>query len=246
MGDTIHPILYGLCASVARRTRQGAEQLESANNRIRRLEDRLEANRAELEDLRGRLGVVEVPDGFVRNDGHVALEVFTDSGQVVVPQWIRRMGSGEVQMVAGRDGGEPVYVAELFIEPAYTNEPTQAMPAWFLHLLQANDASFHTLAQAARTLPDWGAYAEVMRYRRDDTERRSLEADIEELNTRLRACQERLEGTRHRMEAGGLPHQLRNLEGRGDFERPFRRAQYARRGRGVPRVRIRTDPGVSL
>jgi hypothetical protein len=129
--------------------------------------------------------VVEVPEGFVCNDGHVALEVYTDSGRVVIPQWIRRMGSSEVQMVAGRDGGEPVYVAELFIKPDYTNKPTQAMPAWFLHLLQANDASFHTLAQATHTLPDWGAYAEVMRYRCDDTERRSLKADIEEFNTRL-------------------------------------------------------------
>jgi hypothetical protein len=129
--------------------------------------------------------VVKVPDGFVCNDGHVALQVFTESGQVVVPQWIKRMGSGKIQMVVGREGGEPVYIAELFIEPDYTNKPTQAMPAWFLHLLQANDASFHTLAQATRTLPDWGAYAKVMRYRRDDTNRCSLKADIEEFNTHL-------------------------------------------------------------
>ena len=123
---------------------------------------------------------------------------------------------------------------ELFLEPDYSREPTQAMPGWFFDLLHGADAGFHDLAQAARTLPNWAAYAEVIRYREEEARIRHLQHDLDLVSTKLEAARVRLAGCRHRMEAWDLPSQLRNLEGRSNYRDNPRPPQYARRGRGLP------------
>ena len=65
-------------------------------------------------------------------------------------------------MQAGREGKEPTYMAELFLKPSYSREPTDPMPGWFLDLLHRADGSYHTLAQVAYGLPHWPAYSEVV------------------------------------------------------------------------------------
>jgi hypothetical protein len=179
--------------------------------------------------------VVDVPKGFSRNDGHVELSCPTSTGQFVTPMWVRRLGSGEVEMRAGREGEEATYVAELYLDPDYSQEPTEATPRWFLDLLHGADGGFHTLARAAHKLPNWAAYAEVIRYQREETVLRHLQHDHEELSIRLEASRARLSDCRYRMEAWELPSQLRNLEGRVDVRHTSGRApQIARRGCGVP------------
>ena len=188
----------------------------------------------EVRRLQERLGVVNVPEGFERNQGNVELSCPTSTGLLVTPVWIQRRGSGEVEMRAGREGEEPTYVDELFLKPDYSREPTQAMPGWFFDLLHGADAGFHDLAQAARTLPNWAAYAEVVRYREEETRIRHLQHDLDLISTKLEAARARLAGCRHRMEAWDLPSQLRNLEGRSNYRDNPRPPQYARRGRGLP------------
>jgi hypothetical protein len=34
---------------------------------------------------------------------------------MVVPEWIRSVGNGQVELLAGREPGEPTYVVELFL-----------------------------------------------------------------------------------------------------------------------------------
>ena len=66
-------------------------------------------------------------------------------------------------MLAGLTTGESVYVAPLFMEPDYTNtDPVSGMDLWFIDLLQGPEGGFHTLAEATRGLPKWGAYTEVI------------------------------------------------------------------------------------
>ena len=69
---------------------------------------------------------------------------------MVVPEWIRSVGDGTVELLAGRNAGEPTYVIELFLRPNHTETPTETAPAWFLSLLGSKDGGFHTLVEEAR------------------------------------------------------------------------------------------------
>ena len=94
-------------------------------------------------------------------------------------------------MLAGLTTGESVYVAPLFMEPDYTDaKPVSGMDLWFVNLLHGPEGGFHTLAKAARNLPEWGAYAEVIRYHRLEEERREYEGELEEISARIRSLQE--------------------------------------------------------
>ena len=64
--------------------------------------------------------MVDVPEGFEHNNGNINLSYPTSIGQFVAPMWIQRLGSREVEMQAGREGEEPTYMAELFLEPDYS------------------------------------------------------------------------------------------------------------------------------
>jgi len=172
------------------------------------------------------------PEGFRENQGNVRYPIPCHNGAKVVPRWVRRVGGGEVEMLAGLTTGEAVYVAPLFMEPDYTDEqPISGMDLWFIDLLNGPEAGFHTLAEAARGLTEWGAYAEVIRYRRLEDERREYEGELEEIQARIRSIQDRQDASRHRMEAGRLPQKLANLEGRNSYPRRTpRRGQLAKRG----------------
>ena len=138
-------------------------------------------------------------------------------------------------MRAGREAGEPTYMDELLLNPDYSQAAPEPLPAWFRDLLYGADGGFHVLAKAARALPDWAAYAEVVRYRREQTTLRHLQYNLEELQAKVDASRTRLDDCRHRMEAAGLPHQLRALQGRSAlFAGEFVHPQTARRGRGLP------------
>jgi hypothetical protein len=54
---------------------------------------------------------------------------------MVVPEWIRSVRNGQVELLAGREPEEPTYVIELFLCPNYTEAPTDTTALWFLTLL---------------------------------------------------------------------------------------------------------------
>ena len=148
-------------------------------------------------------------------------------------------------MLAGLTTGESVYMAPLFMEPDYTDsEPVLGMDLWFIDLLHGPEGGFHTLAEAARNLPKWGAYAEVIRYRRLEEERCEYEGELEEISARIRSLQERQDASKHCMEAGRLPQKLANLEGCNNYPRRNpRRGQLAIRGTRRHRA-VLAGPGV--
>jgi len=73
----------------------------------------------------------------------------TGGGEMVVPEWIRSVGDGCVELLARREPGEPTYITKLFLRPNYTNTPTETAAPWFLTLLTSHNGSFHTLIQEA-------------------------------------------------------------------------------------------------
>jgi hypothetical protein len=142
-------------------------------------------------------------------------------------------------MVAGREAEEPVYIAELYLTPIYSRNTMEPTPPWFLQLLGGPSAGFNVLAEATYAMDQWAIHAEVLRYQENDEERRVVEAEIAELTARANTLQEHLDNCKHRLEAAGIPHLLRNLEGHADVPRAAHNtARHGRRihfnGHGVP------------
>ena len=71
------------------------------------------------------MGLLSVPDGFKHNQGRIATQVPIGGGQMVVPEWIRPVRDGTVELLARREPGEPTYVIKLFIHPNYTETPIE-------------------------------------------------------------------------------------------------------------------------
>ena len=161
------------------------QQLDRAHRNVILLTKNVEERKREILRLETKISDPAKPDGFMENDGRIRYPLPCDNGAKVVPRWIKRTGTGEVEMLAGLVEGEAVYVAQLFMDPDYTNDPVDAMEPWFLRLLQGPEAAFHTLAQAAQDLPDWEPYAEVIQYRRLDDDRREVKAELEELSAHV-------------------------------------------------------------
>jgi hypothetical protein len=189
--------------------------------------------------LERRLGNVEVPPGFQSNNGRINCTVPSEEGLQVVPQYVRRLGNGKVEMLAGREAEESVYVAQLYLTPNYSSPSAEPMPPWFLQLLCGPAAGFNVLALASYTLDQWAVHAEVLHYRENDEEHRVIETEVAELTGRLAVLQERLDNGRARLEAAEVPHMLRNLKGHADIPRgargPARRGRHVRfNGPGVP------------
>src|SRR6266851_2572492 len=100
--------------------------LAEAGLHIVQLKQLNEQHNADNQQLRARLGLLSIPDGFEHNEGRVAARVPSRGrGQMVVPTWIRPVGDGTVELLAGREPGEPTYIIELFLRPNYTENHSE-------------------------------------------------------------------------------------------------------------------------
>jgi hypothetical protein len=124
---------------------------------------------------------------------------------MVVLEWIRSVGSGQVELLAGREPGEPTYVVELFLRPDYTETPTDTVAPWFLTLLTGRDSSFHTLIEATRRLDNPAAVAELYRYRRLDQEQTELTSELNKISNALSTLWDQLDSCQCCMEWAQLP-----------------------------------------
>jgi hypothetical protein len=133
--------------------------------------------------LEHRLGNIEVPPGFQSNNGHVNCTVPSEEGLQVVPQYVCRMGDGKVEMLAGREAEESVYVAQLYLTPDYSSTLAEPMPPWFFQLLCGPSVGFNILASALYALDQWAVHAEVLRYQEHDEEHRIIKTEVAELTS---------------------------------------------------------------
>jgi hypothetical protein len=84
---------------------------------------------------------------------------------MVVPEWIRSVGNGQVELLAGWEPGEPTYIAELFLWPNYTETTvTETAAPWFLTILTSQDGGFHTLVEETRHLNNLAAVTKIYHY----------------------------------------------------------------------------------
>jgi hypothetical protein len=239
VNEAVRATAYGLVSTIHRRAQQYTQYMRESEGRVLAERERVAQRDERIAALERRLGNVEVPPGFQSNNGRVSCTVPSAEGLQVVPRYVRRLGDGKVEMLAGREAEESVYVAQLYLTPDYSSPSADPMPPWFLQLLSGPSAGFNVLAAASYALDQWAVHAEVLRYRENDEERRVIETEVAELTSRLAVLQERLDNGRARMEAAEVPRMLRNLEGRADIPRgvrgPPRRGRRIRfNGSGVP------------
>jgi hypothetical protein len=135
VSTTVQAMAFGLISTICQRTANSAQRLQEAEHKIARLEEINLQRQANNRQLRARLGLLTVPPGFECNQGQVAAAVPTGGGQMVVPEWIRSVGNGQVELLAGREPREPTYIIEPFLHPNYTETPMDTAAPWFLTLL---------------------------------------------------------------------------------------------------------------
>jgi hypothetical protein len=172
--------------------------------------------------LKHRLGNIEVPLEFQSNNGRINCMVPSKEGLQVVLRYVHRLGNGKVEMLAGREAEESVYVAQLYLTPNYSSPSAEPMPPWFLQLLCGPSAGFNVLALASYALDQWAVQTEILHYRENNEERHVIETEVAELTGRLAVLQERLDNGRAHLEASEVPRMLRNLEGHADTPRSTR------------------------
>ena len=190
---TIQAMAFGLISTIHQQTADSAQKLQEVEHKIACLEAINQQRQADNRQLRAQLGLLTVPPGFECNQSQVTAAVPTGGGQMVVPEWIRSVGNRHVELLAGREPGEPTYIIKLFLHPNYTETPTDTTALWFLALLTGRDSSFHTLIEAAHRLDNPAAVAELYCYCHLNQERTELTSELNRVSDALAAIQDQLD-----------------------------------------------------
>src|SRR5216683_2031982 len=89
LNATIHATAFRLTTTIRQRTEHYSQQLGEAGRRIVQLKRLNKQRNANNRQLRARLGLLSVPNGFEHNEGRVVARVPSGGGgQMVVPAWI--------------------------------------------------------------------------------------------------------------------------------------------------------------
>jgi hypothetical protein len=113
---------------------------------------------------------------------------------MVVPEWIRSVEDGHVELLARREPGEPTYITKLFLHPDYTDTPTETVAPWFLALLTSRNGSFHTLIEEAQHLDNPAAVAEIYQYHNLKDKQTWLNAELNRVSDALSSVRDKLKG----------------------------------------------------
>ncbi len=95
-----------------------------------------------------------------------------------MPQFVRLLGSGEVEMLAGREGNEVIYITQLVLTSDCTLPTAKPLQLWFSDLLTSPGDKFNMLAKATYELDDWATHTEIMQYHHIDTKHCEIEEEL--------------------------------------------------------------------
>jgi hypothetical protein len=208
INEAIRATAYGLVSTIYRRAQQYTQYMRESKGHVLAEREHVAQCDKHIAALERRLGNIEVPPGFQSNNGRVNCTVPSEDGLQVILRYVRRLGDGKVEMLAGREAEESVYVTQLYLMPDYSSPSAEPMPPWFLQLLCGPSAGFNVLTLASYTLDQWAVHAEILCYRENDEERRVIETEVAELTGQLAVLQERLDNGRACLEASEVPHML--------------------------------------
>ena len=112
----------------------------------------------------------EAPPGYKENREEVNLDMPGKDGQRCPAKWIKRLDGGKVAGYTKDDAPRDLpLITDLFAPKEYyqnNNDPTGALPGWFLSALVGSRTTFTTICQAFDQLPsnNWGFVAKIDRY----------------------------------------------------------------------------------
>src|SRR5487761_1712035 len=212
----LSPELQSLANGLLRtiQSRDNIHQLET--ERFAREQKKLDEKIISLEDeLRKYHEDPLCPDRFVDNNNKVSTSIPVGAGFSMPAKWVRQREDGRVELLTGEDNDEMPFVTKLYAQPSYDIEgPVEAMPSWFHQLLNGPHPSFHTLRDAVAELDNWNDFAEIQRFRYLDDERHQLDKRLHQVRSELDLVEERVQSSRHRIEAARIPEKVGHLEGR--------------------------------
>ena len=228
--EDLRGLVYGLLQTLDRRDKAHAEELQEIQGRLQSAEESFGEVSARLAEYEAS-DEPERPDDFEPNEGKVTTLIPITEGFQVQAKWVRRRDDGQVDLLAGRDIDEDVYVAPLYASPTQViDEPVETMPVWYHRLLVGPSEGYHDLVADTKKLDDWGLDAEVQRYRRHHERQRELQLEIERLEGERTLITHQLAAGQRRLEAAQAPGRVRRLERLGEWGNR-KGKQLARRGR---------------
>src|SRR6266851_451422 len=174
LNATVCTTAYGLMSTIHHCTTQYTHNIRQSEQCILEQRNIVAQREEEIARLRTRPGAAQALVGFIPNEGHITCVIPATEGGLVVLHFVRKRGDGQVEMVAGLERDDPVYVSEIFLAPDHSHIPTDPMGLWFLQLLCGAPAGFNTLAEAAHKLANWEPYTEIVRYRQWEQEHHLL------------------------------------------------------------------------
>jgi len=128
---------------------------------------------------------------------------------MVVPEWIRSVRNGQVELLARQEPGEPTYIAELFLRPNYTETTiTETAAPWFLAILTSCNGGFHTLVEEAHCLNNPAMVTKIYQYCHLEDECTKLTCKLNHISNALASVHDQLNGCHFCMEWAQLPFLL--------------------------------------
>ena len=228
--EDLRGLVYGLLQTLDRRDKAHAEELQEIQGRLQTAEESFEEASARLAEYEAS-DEPERPDDFEPNEGKVTTLIPITEGFQVQAKWVRRRDDGQVDLLAGRDTDEDMYVIPLYASPTQViDEPVETMPVWYHWLLVSPSEGYHDLVANTKKLDNWGLDAEVQRYRRSWEQQRELQLEIECLEGERAIVTHSLATCQRHLEAAQAPGQVCRLERLGEWG-DWKGKQLARRGR---------------
>ncbi len=116
-------------------------------------------------------------------------------GQQCPAKWIKRLDGGKVAGYTKDNAlGDLPLISDLFTPKEYyedDDDPTGALPGWFLSALVGSRTTFTTIRCMFNQLPsnNWGFMAEIDHYRTMDEQCQTLSAQIDLLEQEMQMAQ---------------------------------------------------------
>jgi hypothetical protein len=162
LDKTICGMVYGLINTVHKHTLAHKIVKMEANGQIKEHDEEITDLQVRLAQLEGSANAYEKLEGFSINDGHITNLIPLGCRLLIPAKWVRQCLDTKVELLAGHEEGEQLYIVELYASPDYTLDSlVEPLPIWFLQLLQGPGTAFLTLTKAIEKLCNWQLEAEV-------------------------------------------------------------------------------------
>src|SRR5258707_15051959 len=192
-GENMHlKVLHGIIDAMAETARRMNSRHAVEKGLLEEALDDLQRTRVPAPRVDTKRPFEEAPPGYKENRGEVDLDLLCKDGLRRPAKWVKRMDGGKVAGYTEDDSpGDLPLITDLYAPKVYYDDddedPTGALPAWFISALGGSGTTFATLRRKFDKLAihNWGFVAEIDRYRTMDEQCQTLCSQIDLLDQEL-------------------------------------------------------------